>query len=70
MVVNVGTVDRVVRLVLGVGLIVVVLYGGLAFFDGAFAKYIAIIVGLVLAITGLMKTCPIYSILGIGTCKV
>ena len=70
MVVNVGTVDRVVRLVLGVALIVVVLYGGLALFDGAVAKYIAIIVGLVLAITGLMKTCPIYSIFGIGTCKV
>lgn len=67
---NVGTVDRGVRLVLGVALIAAALFSGLTIFDGAVMKYGAILVGVVLAVTGLMRTCPAYSILGIRTCKV
>jgi hypothetical protein len=66
---NEGTVDRTIRLVLGVALIVVALFGGFGFFDGAVAKYTTVLVGLVLAITGLVGTCPAYSIFGIRTCK-
>ena len=67
---NVGTVDRGVRLVLGVALIAAALFSGLTIFDGAVVKYGAILVGVVLAVTGLMRTCPAYSIFGIRTCKV
>ncbi|WP_085309952.1 YgaP family membrane protein [Planktotalea arctica] len=67
---NVGTVDRGVRLVLGVALIAAALFSGLTIFDGAVMKYGAILVGVVLAVTGLMRTCPAYSIFGIRTCKV
>jgi len=67
---NVGTVDRGVRLVLGVALIAAALFSGLTIFDGAVMKYGAILVGVVLAVTGLMQTCPAYSIFGIRTCKV
>ena len=67
---NVGSLDRIVRLVLGVMLIAAALFSGLAFFDGTVVKYGAVVVGLVLAVTGLMRTCPMYSILGIRTCKV
>lgn len=70
MIANVGNTDRAIRLVLGVALTVAALYSGLAFFDGAVVKYIAVIVGLVLAITGMVGTCPAYSVFGIRTCKV
>ncbi|WP_223428075.1 YgaP family membrane protein [Tateyamaria pelophila] len=70
MITNVGTVDRGVRLVLGVALIAAALFSGLTIFDGAVMKYGAILVGVVLTVTGLMRTCPAYSILGIRTCKV
>lgn len=67
---NVGTVDCGVRLVLGVALIAAALFSGLTIFDGAVMKYGAILVAVVLAVTGLMRTCPAYSIFGIRTCKV
>ncbi len=67
---NVGKLDRGIRLVLGMALVVAALFSGLAVFDGAVLKYTAVIVGLVLGVTGLMRTCPAYSILGIRTSKV
>lgn len=67
---NVGNLDRIVRLVLGVVLIAAALFSGLTFFDGNIVKYGAVVVGLVLVVTGMMRTCPAYSILGIRTCKV
>jgi hypothetical protein len=67
---NVGNLDRAIRLVLGMALVVSALFSGLAVFDGAVLKYTAVIVGLVLGVTGLMRTCPAYSILGIRTSKV
>lgn len=67
---NVGTLDRAIRLALGAALVVAALFSGLAIFDGAVLKYTAVIVGLVLGVTGLMQTCPAYSILGIRTSKV
>jgi hypothetical protein len=66
---NVGSLDRGMRLSLGAVLIVAALFSSLTLFDGAVVKYGAVIVGLVLAATGLMGTCPMYSILGIRTCK-
>ena len=67
---NVGSLDRIIRLVIGAILIGAALFSGLAFFDGTAVKYGAVVIGLVLAATGLMRTCPMYSILGIRTCKV
>ncbi len=66
---NVGNMDRILRLSLGAVLIVLALFSGLAFFDGTVVKYGAVVVGLVLIATGLLRTCPMYSILGIRTCK-
>lgn len=66
---NVGKLDRMMRLLLGWGLIVVALVSDLAVFDDAVLKYVAVAVGIVLATSGLMRTCPMYSIFGIKTCK-
>lgn len=70
MTINVGTVDRILRLVVGVALIAVALFSSMAIFDAVFAKYGAIALGLVLVATGIVGTCPMYSIIGTKTCKV
>lgn len=66
MVANIGRVDQIVRVVVGVALIAAALFSGLGVFDGSVVKYGALIVGFALVATGLMRTCPVYSVLGIG----
>jgi hypothetical protein len=59
---NVGTIDRVVRVGLGLALI-------LGYFlnpDGAYSW--AYWLGIIPLATGLVKSCPIYSVLGLSTC--
>jgi hypothetical protein len=61
---NIGSTDRLVRLVLGVVLIVLPLLG---LFGEGWPVWISLIVGLVLVGTALVRTCPGYTILGIRT---
>jgi hypothetical protein len=56
---NVGTVDRVVRIFIGLAALLFALTGGSAW------GYL----GLVPLITGLTGWCPPYGLLGISTCK-
>lgn len=59
---NVGGIDRILRIVVGVALL-------LGFFLNADASYRwAYLLGLVPLLTGLFGTCPIYSLLGLNTC--
>lgn len=58
--VNVGGVDRIVRIVAGLALI-----GWVLFANGPVWAWI----GIAPLATGLMNFCPAYSILGISTCK-
>lgn len=61
---NVGGIDRIARIVLGIALIVgFFLNGG----DSAW-RYLYWI-GIIPLATGLLSTCPLYSIIGINTCK-
>lgn len=58
---NVGSIDRILRIVVGLALLsLIVFVEGNARWWG--------LVGLVPLITGLMSTCPLYSILGLSTC--
>jgi hypothetical protein len=57
--VNVGTVDRVVRVVVGLALIGFAATGTI----GAWGY-----IGIVPLVTGFMRICPAYSLLGINTC--
>lgn len=57
---NVGTTDRLIRIVLGAALILMALTGTI----GAWGW-----IGLVPLITAFVKVCPLYSILGIKTVK-
>lgn len=70
MLTNVGTLDRTLRLAAGVVLLGLALFSGLPLFAGGIVKIGAVIVGLVMIGTGLMRFCPLYTVLGIRTCKV
>ena len=60
---NVGSVDKILRIVVGLGLL------SLLFVLDAPMKYLGLI-GLVPLATSLMGSCPLYTLLGVNTCKV
>ncbi len=62
---NVGTIDRVLRLVVGAAVIAFGYMGGLA----SPWNVVAIAAGSVFVVTALIKFCPLYPILGINTCS-
>jgi len=57
---NVGTTERLVRIILGLGLISLVFVGPQTPWGWA---------GVILLATAGMSWCPIYKVLGISTCK-
>ncbi|WP_299785686.1 DUF2892 domain-containing protein [uncultured Marivita sp.] len=69
MTVNVGTIDRIVRAILGVVLLYLAFGSGLPLFDGAVMKYGAALVGIVMLVVAAVRVCPIYSVLGVKTCR-
>ncbi len=59
---NVGSVDRILRVVIGIGLL------ALFFVLDAPLKYLGLI-GLVPLATAALNWCPLYTLLGINTCR-
>lgn len=62
---NVGNIDRALRAVLGLVLLAWAIFGSLT----GVMLYAAIAVGIVMLATSSMRLCPLYSIVGIKTCK-
>ncbi len=62
---NVGSTDRILRILLGAGLL-------LWFFleQGTGAWHYAKLIGVIPLLTGLLSTCPLYSMLGTSTCAI
>lgn len=58
---NEGTIDRVLRVILGLVLLSLLFVGPQTWWG---------LIGLVPLLTGLMGSCPVYSILGISTCPI
>jgi hypothetical protein len=58
---NEGTLDRAIRIVLGIALISLVFVGPRSYWG---------LVGLVPLATGLVGFCPLYRIVGLSTCRV
>lgn len=69
MAVNVGTLDRVLRAIVGAALIYFGLASGLPLFDGAIYKYGAAAIGAVMLIVAIVRVCPVYTMFGIKTCR-
>ena len=57
---NIGTIDRYVRIVVGLALLALVFVG---------PKTLWGLVGIVPLLTGLVRFCPAYCIAGVGTCR-
>ncbi len=60
---NAGTVDRVVRVVIGIALLYVVATGKV----GGIVMYVAAILGVMMLITAALAYCPLYPALKINT---
>ncbi len=69
MIKNIGSPDRIARLVVGVLLLMLVFFSGMPLLASGLWKGIFSIVGLVLIGTALMRFCPLYRLLGVNTCK-
>lgn len=65
---NLGSIDRIIRALLGVVLLAAPFASGLAVFNGTGATLIAVIAGIVMLGTSTIKFCPLYRIFGIRTC--
>jgi hypothetical protein len=66
---NIGSADRIFRLILGVILLVAPFVSGLATFESSTATLVSVMIGVVMIATSTMKFCPLYPIFGIRTCK-
>lgn len=60
---NVGGLDRALRIIVGI----VLLAGFFLLPDASYRWFL--LIGIVPLLTGLMSSCPLYSILGVSTCK-
>jgi len=60
---NVGMIDRVIRIILGITLLYLFVVNMVA----APWSYLVALIGLILLVTGVIGTCPLYSILGMNT---
>ncbi|MEZ5931725.1 MAG: DUF2892 domain-containing protein [Alphaproteobacteria bacterium] len=63
---NVGSADRLIRIIVGLVLIVLPLASGWSMLS----TIISLIVGAVLIVTALVRFCPLYRLIGVRTCKV
>jgi uncharacterized membrane protein YfcA len=59
MTVNVGTIDRAVRIIAGLVLIALAITGTIGIWG---------YIGIVPLLTGLFRVCPAYSLIGVNTC--
>lgn len=63
---NEGTVDRIIRAVLGVAALI----GAVAVGIGTVAGIVMLVLGGILVVTAAVGFCPLYRVLGISTCPV
>jgi hypothetical protein len=60
---NVGMIDRVVRIIVGIAL----LAGFALNMVAAPLSYLVVLIGIIALVTGVIGTCPAYSLIGINT---
>lgn len=60
---NAGTVDRIVRVVIGI----ILLYAAAANIVSGIVIYVAVILGIMMLVTAALANCPLYPILKINT---
>jgi hypothetical protein len=63
---NVGSADRLIRIILGLALIALAFMSGI----GPLGTTISAVIGIVLVVTAVARFCPLYRLIGVRTCKV
>lgn len=66
---NVGSVDRIIRLIAGAVLIILPMISSSPLWSGPLMTWLLPVVGVILIATALLRFCPLYKILGVKTCK-
>lgn len=66
---NLGSLDRLLRFVIGIVLIASPFMAAAAFAGNAVLTYGAILIGAVLVVTAIFRFCPLYRIFGLKTCR-
>lgn len=66
---NVGSADRIIRLIVGAVFIILPFISSSPLWSGALMIWLLPLVGLVLIATAFLRFCPLYKILGVKTCK-
>jgi len=69
MITNVGGPDRAIRLVLAAAIVGAALFSGLPLFADPLWLWGSIGVAAILAVTALLRFCPLYAPFGISTCR-
>lgn len=67
--INMGTLDRGIRGVVGLALVVLPFVTSWALFSTSWVVYASVVIGLVLAGTAALGNCPVYRIFGVKTCN-
>lgn len=67
---NLGSPDRIVRVVLGIALVAVAFVPGMMLSVNPLTQWGAVLIGVVLIATAVMRFCPLYRLFGLSTCKV
>lgn len=65
MIANTGGIDRVVRIVVALGLLFFAFGSGQT--SGSTLQIVAVVAALVMALTALFSSCPLYSMLGLSS---
>ena len=63
---NVGSIDKIIRLIIAV----IAVYAAYTGMVASPWNYVLYAVAVIMVATSLMGSCPLFSIFGIGTCKV
>ena len=66
---NVGTIDRVLRALIGIVALALVFVGPIAAGGWAWERIALVAVGVIMLGTSTIKFCPLYRIFGLRTCK-
>jgi hypothetical protein len=67
--INIGTTDRLLRVVAGALLVLLPFIPGMALFAEPVWFWTSIVLGAVLLVTGTVRFCPLYAPFGTSTCK-
>ncbi|MEI8094387.1 MAG: DUF2892 domain-containing protein [Spirochaetales bacterium] len=63
---NTGTLDRIIRAVLAVGLVIT----GIVFWSSGWPAWVALAAAVIMAVTASISWCPIWAVFGVKTISV